>query len=191
MAAPSSGSLVFEDGLLGTQGTGIDNSSSFEITVDDTTLTLATTVVGDIFNITATGTGIEGGAANLGDNIFNTEAGEVFTLSFDNDGTLDSIEIQTLALQSTPDTLSITFTNITAATAPVVQNLSISGGAESNVSVPVDLLFSSGDLITVEITNGPSVDSDFRLESVTATIPEPGTMVLSALGVGLMLFRRR
>ncbi|MEM7626366.1 MAG: PEP-CTERM sorting domain-containing protein [Planctomycetota bacterium] len=191
VAGPSGAATIFTDGLLGTQNTGIDNSNSFDITEDGTTLTLATTVAGDIFNITTTGTGIEGGVGNLGDSDFNLEKGEDFTLSFSSAGTLDSITIQTLALQPTPDTLQITFTNTDSGAAAVVQDLAISGGAEAGVVVSVGLSFDIGESITVAITNPVSVDSDLRLQAVTATIPEPGSMVLSLSGAALMLFRRR
>ncbi|MEM8782088.1 MAG: PEP-CTERM sorting domain-containing protein [Planctomycetota bacterium] len=178
--------LVFSDGLEGTQNSGIDGTASFAIVEDTTTLTLATVAPGALFEITPTGTGIDSAA---GDSSLNVDAGEEFTLSFDAAGTLDSIDILSLA-NGTGGDITITFTSSAAGVSPVSVPLTIANGADDGVVVPVGLAFSSGDVITVSLSNS-DVNDDFRLEAVTATVPEPGSLALGLAGGAAMLYRRR
>lgn len=193
LGGPASASIIFSNGLTGPADTGIDDSTSFEITEDGTTLTLAT-AAGSMFNITTTGTGIDTDPAgnNGSDQAFNIDAGEDFTLSFDAGGTLDELSVLTLANGGSPGSLTVTFTNVTASTTPVVTVVPISGGANAGVVVDAgDLAFSAGDIINVALSNPSSDNDDFRIETVTATIPEPGSMALAFSGTGLLLLRRR
>ncbi|MEM8738872.1 MAG: PEP-CTERM sorting domain-containing protein [Planctomycetota bacterium] len=195
----SQAEIIFDDFSNGGSMFTENINPAISPAVDGVILTL-TTVNGETFNTTGTGTGINGGASNS-----NIDPGENFFVSFNQAGSVTSFDIgvKSLGGGSLADTefdVNLILSNPDTGESIIEVITTTGGGSAGEFDLAIDLDIAVGLneslLVEFEIPDGSVVPDggspDYRIEAIGFTaIPEPGSMTLAMLGLGLLASRRR
>ena len=183
-ASASAAVVVFDDDFT-TNASGVfDGQNSASITESGVTLTLSVADPVSNFETTGGGIGVNAAGAQTNSPAFDVEGGEVFTISFDAVGTLDSFDVRALNGGGG----DVTFTNLATSDSTTASiNYPASGFSDQTVSFS-SLGFSAGDTISVTSDAG----SRYRVRALTTDIiPEPASAALLAAGLACLASRRR
>lgn len=188
LAGNASGSVITTTfGPFVTGGAApFDEATSVNLESDGVNAIVATPDLA--FQATGAGVGIqstgEGPSGTPGVDITN---GETWSLTFDQGGTLDNLQITLIPLGSAGFNTDLDLTFTTASSSSTV-TVTTGTSTTNDLIVPVGLSFDANEVIT--ITREDAVPA-YRFEAITVTVPEPGSLALAGLGGATMLLRRR
>lgn len=208
LAPASFGSVIFSTSGDNPNTTVVNTTTA---TVVEGSITLTAGATGGDINVTATGSNLFGISGNGASTLSDTS--EILTLTFDTDVYLEQIDLSQLgngetATVSIPS-LNLSFTVADDGTANVILTAqpgsdpltgitpgSSTGTSGDTIDFALDsFTLTAGDTILLSVLDtfaAPATDSSVALESITVSaVPEPGSLLLTALGGGLMLLRRR